>query len=67
LGGGEDAEFGSDAFDLEENRVNFSPLILQQPPFEEHLLQRTLWAEIEKLYFNLLSTNINKNVDWVSY
>jgi hypothetical protein len=50
MGNGEDAEFGSDPFDSEENRDIFTPLILQQPPFAEHLLQRTLWAEIEKLY-----------------
>ncbi|GAM18187.1 hypothetical protein SAMD00019534_013620, partial [Acytostelium subglobosum LB1] len=33
-----------------EEQVYFNPEVLDQPPFEEHLLQSSLWPEIQKLY-----------------
>jgi elongator complex protein 2 len=37
-------------FDEFENDVPFVPIVLDRPPFEEQLLQNTLWTEIQKLY-----------------
>ena len=36
--------------DEEPQQMELKAIVLEQPPFEEHLLQNTLWAEIEKLY-----------------
>ncbi|EGG20140.1 WD-40 repeat-containing protein [Cavenderia fasciculata] len=33
-----------------EDPVPFNPAVLATPPFEEHLLQSSLWPEVQKLY-----------------
>lgn len=48
-GDGED-EGGSNMFDEDGSVHDRAPLILTVPPVEEQLLQRTLWAECQKLY-----------------
>ncbi|KAL0487115.1 elongator complex protein [Acrasis kona] len=37
-------------FDDYSQEQVFVPLVLQSPPFEEQLLQNTLWPEVQKLY-----------------
>lgn len=49
-GGGDEDEGGSNMFDDEGSIHDRAPLILTVPPVEEQLLQRTLWAECQKLY-----------------
>lgn len=49
-GGGDEDEGGSSMFDDENSIQDRAPLILTVPPVEEQLLQRTLWAECQKLY-----------------
>ena len=49
-GGDEDEGGGSSLFDDENSIHDRAPLILTVPPVEEQLLQRTLWAECQKLY-----------------
>jgi len=47
--GDEDEGFGEGG-DYDMNVLDVKPVILTIPPFEEHLLVNTLWAETEKLY-----------------
>lgn len=39
----------SDSMSFREEIVA-EPVVLNKPPFEEHLMQSTLWPEIYKLY-----------------
>jgi len=43
--------FKDEENDGEESELvlNLKPVVLSIPPYEEHLLQNTLWPEIEKL------------------
>ena len=41
---------GEGSFDMDFMRDGHIPLVLEQRPFEEQLLQRTLWPEMNKLY-----------------
>eukprot|EP01130_Rhizamoeba_saxonica_P017342 TRINITY_DN8379_c0_g1_i1.p1 TRINITY_DN8379_c0_g1~~TRINITY_DN8379_c0_g1_i1.p1 ORF type:complete len:810 (-),score=215.16 TRINITY_DN8379_c0_g1_i1:48-2477(-) len=46
----EKPKFGYIDYDMDNTRDGHIPLILEGPPFEQQLRQRTLWAELQKLY-----------------
>ncbi|KAM6148695.1 elongator complex protein 2 [Erethizon dorsatum] len=59
---GEQALFTSAGFQY--HQVPFQPSLLTEPPTEDHLLQNTLWPEVQKLYghgYEIFSVTCNNS------